>query len=275
MGHKGSNACLAGLLALTVGCSQPATLESDEPPSVGFDRVAGSDAVRGERLARVLGCVGCHGEDLAGRDWSDALGVLWTANLTRSAASLSDAEFEARMMTGRTPQRELHGMPSHIFTRLARADVAAVVAFVRSKPVTGEVHTEPTFGPELRKLMREGTLGSSAQDVAEHGREWPAFAGEGTRLGRYIVRATCTECHGMQLRGGEPEIEGQVKRPDLRLVASYDPEDFVALMRHGKAAGDRELGLMSEVARGRYAHLTDREIEAVRSYLVELARVDP
>ena len=69
--------------------------------------------------------------------------------------------------------------------------------------------------------------------------------------------------------------EGGNAPPDLRIVAAYDPQDFTALMRTGKAAGGREVGAMSEFARRRYASLTDSEIGAVRDYLVELARHDP
>jgi hypothetical protein len=41
-------------------------------------------------------------------------------------------------------------------------------------------------------------------------------------------------------------------------------------LRTGVAAGDREVSLMSEVARGRYSHLTDEEIEAIYQYLKRL-----
>ena len=42
-------------------------------------------------------------------------------------------------------------------------------------------------------------------------------------------------------------------------------------MRTGKAAGNREIGLMSTVARGRFSQLTDAEVAAVHGYLRALA----
>jgi hypothetical protein len=69
--------------------------------------------------------------------------------------------------------------------------------------------------------------------------------------------------------------EGGNAPPDLRIVASYDPQDFTALMRTGKTTSGREVGAMSEFAQRRYASFTDSEIDAVRDYLVELARHDP
>jgi hypothetical protein len=38
-------------------------------------------------------------------------------------------------------------------------------------------------------------------------------------------------------------------------------------MRTGIARADRELGLMSEVARSRFAQLTDEEVDALHAYL--------
>ena len=41
-------------------------------------------------------------------------------------------------------------------------------------------------------------------------------------------------------------------------------------MRTGVAIGDREVGLMSEVSRGRFTHFTEREQRAVHQYLRRL-----
>jgi hypothetical protein len=42
-------------------------------------------------------------------------------------------------------------------------------------------------------------------------------------------------------------------------------------MRTGKALGNRELSLMSRVARGRFSRFTDEEIRLLHSYLVNRA----
>lgn len=258
--------------ALLFACS-PSHGSVDETAPTTFERLSPDPLKHGARISAVLCCSGCHGKDYQGRDWSDEMGVLWTANLTRSAAQHSDAELEAMVRTGRRPDRELHGMPSHIFTQLAAGDLAAVFADIRSKPVGGAVHPDPTFGPQLKRMMADGTYTSSAQDVAAGDAEVPPDLGPDLALGRYIARATCAECHDSSLRGGESPFPGEPARPDLTvMVPAYEPEDFTALMRTGKAAGGREVGLMSEVARNRFSHLTPTEIEAVRGYIVALAK---
>lgn len=264
-------AILAALLASA--CTEPAP-EPPQPP-VQFDRLSADAVAQGKRLADVLGCVGCHGADLTGKDWSDpALGRLWTANLTRSVPLYSDAQLSAVIRGGARPDRELWDMPSHLFTHLSSQDMGALIAFLRSRPAAGAVHPPPTFEEPLRKKMADGTYSSSRAQVKKEGSLWPPDVGPGHELARYVVRATCAECHGLDLRGGKPDFGGQV-RPDLRIAAAYDLAAFKRLMRTGVAAGNRDLKLMSEVARSRYAHLTEAELDSLHRYLQRVAEVAP
>jgi len=79
--------------------------------------------------------------------------------------------------------------------------------------------------------------------------------------GAYLARTSCTECHGLDLRGSDPA-------PDLRIAAAYSLEAFRGLMRSGKALGNRELPLMSSVARERFTHFTDRELRELYAFLI-------
>lgn len=51
------------------------------------------------------------------------------------------------------------------------------------------------------------------------------------------------------------------------MTQAYDLEQFTHLLRTGKGAGERELQLMSPVAREAFVHLTDEEIAALHAYL--------
>jgi hypothetical protein len=55
--------------------------------------------------------------------------------------------------------------------------------------------------------------------------------------------------------------------PSLVVIAGYDEAAFTRLMRTGKALGDRELPMMSGVARGRFVHLTDIEVRELYAFL--------
>lgn len=260
---------IAALLIVLGACSRPEAVPA--PP--GFDRLAGDQVAHGKRLSQVLGCTGCHGADLAGRDWSDELGTLWTANVTWSAALHTDDELKAMVVTGSRPGgRELWDMPSHVFTKLNPDELDAIVAFIRSMPRAGEVHPAPKFGPLLLRKMKEGVYRSSADKVRLEGAHHSPEAGPGHAVARHIVRATCAECHKIDLKGGENEISGQ-QVPDIRLMAAgYSPADFDRLLTTGLASGGREVGLMSEVARGRFSQLTAHERAAIFAYLSELGK---
>jgi len=265
------------VLAITlaiVGCGRQQTREA--APAVEFQRVSAGDLQHGERLARVLGCIGCHGEGLTGEDWSEpGFGRLWTANLTRAVPRYNDDQLAQVIRGGRRPGgRDLWEMPSHLFTQLTSPEMNALIAFLRSIAPTGDDHGDPVFEEGARREVAAGTFTSSRSQVREDGSRWPPDAGPEHALGRYIVRATCAECHGLDLRGGRPNPQA-TPRPDLRMVAAYDPAQFTGLLRTGMAAGNREVGLMSQVARGRYRYFTDTEIAAVYFYLRRVAEVAP
>jgi mono/diheme cytochrome c family protein len=198
-------AAIASAILLLTACTRP---------PVGFDRLADDDVAHGERLARVLGCVGCHGNDLTGQNWSDELGVLWTANITQSAARYDNDQLKSMLVSGREPGgRALWDMPSHLFTKLNPDELDALVAYVRSRPVKGEIHPLPRHGPELVRKLKAGVYRSSAERVRQEGMEEGPAAGSDHELGRHIARATCAECHGIDLQGGPEPVTGKV-RPD-------------------------------------------------------------
>lgn len=269
----------AAIVIALAGCSQAPEAERDKPEATGplrFERVSGDPAEHGERLSAVLGCIGCHDLDLTGNDWSDELGTLWTANLTHSAQEFSHDELLAMITQGKRPDRHLLGMPSYLFTHLHPSDTDALIAYLQTLEPKGEVHPQPTISPELERQMDAGEMLDAPGDVARMRGVGPPDLGPDFAFGRFILRATCVDCHGIDLTGGKRAMEaGGNPPPDLRIVASYSKEDFARFMATGEAAGGRELPLMSAVARRRYSKFTDAERDAVHAYLAELALREP
>ena len=81
--------------------------------------------------------------------------------------------------------------------------------------------------------------------------------------GKYLAHTTCTECHGPELRGWG----GDDPAPSLIVASAYSPEAFERLMKTGQSLTGRDLGLMKEVALGRFSHFTSEEIGAIHAYL--------
>ena len=272
------------LLLAVVACSvrtssaqvEPSIDPSAAPMPYRFEVVSSDPVEHGARLSAVLGCVGCHTPDLTGEDWSEpGLGVLWTANLTRSAAAYSEDELATMIAEGKRPDRALMDMPSYLFSELHPDDLAALVIYLKSLPAKGVRHPDPTIGPKLAEDIASGDFKDSVQWVAEMKGKAPPDLGPEHAFARFLLRATCAECHGMDLQGSTEQLMDAPPRPTLRIVAAYSVEGFSTLMKTGRPIGDRELKLMGGVSRWRYSRLTDGEIKAVYDYLAELARLSP
>lgn len=262
-----------GLLLTACGRTSPPAEAPPMPPR--FDRVAGlTELQQGERLAYVLGCNGCHGRNLQGQPWEEDanLAISFSSNLTRALPDYSDALLIRAIRAGvRRDGSVLWGMPSEIFTELDPVDLAAVIAWLRTHPPAGVVHPRIVFGPQGRREVAAGNYKPTSMLVLEARGQGPVRFDAAHDRARYMIRATCAECHGLTITGrpGDGEERGT---PDLVIASGYTRADFHRLLRTGVAAGGRQVGLMSQVARNRFSHLTDAEVDAIYDYLAARAR---
>ncbi|HUG98219.1 MAG TPA: cytochrome c [Gammaproteobacteria bacterium] len=227
----------------------------------------------GERLATITGCRGCHRPDLSGGVFFDGgilLARVAAPNLSVVARDYTDEQLAHTIRYGVRPDgRAMVGMPSAMFYHLTDADLAAIIAYVRSVPEVEKSLPKTRVGPMGRLGLLTGDYPLDAEEIASLGpRRAPVAGGEAMAPGRYVAQIACTECHGMDLRGHD------VFTPSLAIAAAYDDEQFRHFMRTGEALGGRELGLMSSVARNRFAHLTDDEVGALHQYLRSLGDAD-
>jgi mono/diheme cytochrome c family protein len=262
---------------LLAGCgeraAQPENAAAAAPPPLQFAQESPDPLRHGERIARVLGCRGCHGDDMTGHEWVEDPdeAVLFTSNLRRAVPLYSDAALERAIRGGvRLDGSPLWAMPSELFTDLSAPDMAALIRYLRAQPPTGEMHPRPVFGPSGRREIASGEWKSAPDEVRLGRGRGPAAVPGGHDWARYMIRATCSECHGLDLRGRQ-EAEGPRGPPDLAVVAGYSRDQFRHLMRTGLPPGGRDLGLMARVSRGRFAFLTQPEVDAIYDYLVARA----
>lgn len=222
------------------------------------------DLREGGRLVRVLGCASCHGADLAGAVISDEphLARIVAPNLTRRVPGYTDAELARAIRHGVGREGEgLWAMPASAFIHLGDDDLAAVIAFLRRLPARDGVEASTRFGLLGRWRVATGDLRPPAATV-DHGITRLARAGDDVASrGRYLAHVACGECHGGALEGG---LDGRA--PPLAIGAAYTGEAFRQLLRTGRTPGDRDLYLMDDAARERFAVLTDEEIDALHAY---------
>jgi len=264
-------------VASLTACNQSKRDEEAKPPVVPaaltFDGANGDQAAilaHGERLSHVLGCRGCHTATLEGQWFNDddpSLGKLYASNLTRVIPTLTDAQLEALLRTGKHPTRgDLWVMPSEVFQRLSDADMKALIAHLRTVKPSGKPTPPPALSDKAKGMVAKGELKPTAYYVAEYRTKVPVDLGGRYALGRYIAGATCAECHGADLTG-VPDFEPGVSTPDLDIAASYSDAELTTLLTTGKGKGKPDLGLMTLVGKGHFAYLTPNERAAVIAYL--------
>ena len=220
--------------------------------------------VEGERLARVFGCAdGCHGDKMQGAVvFEHPLNGRFTApNLTQLVQNRTVDEIEAVLRQGIKPDGgSVFVMPSAALAAMTDRDFSAIYSYLRNAPYqTGQPEPQD-HGILTRYRMVTGALPAEAERrITQPWRE--TFRDNEMRLGEYLASVACAQCHGLDLEG----VEGGA--PSLRKVVEYDRFEFGRLLEAGAGMGEREVGLMSEVARKRFRHLTEEEVEALYAYL--------
>lgn len=230
----------------------------------------------GAHLAVTRGCTSCHGAKLEGARFYEQPGVVRAvaSNLATLARRVDAATLEAAIRHGIGHDgRALYSMPSYNFVRMSDADVAALIAYLRSVPPVEVPLPTPYLGWKTRWALARGEDGAIPAFLNQvPALEFQQDPDPAVRAGEYLAMTSCNECHGFGLRGDSPFDAGNPDAPpDLVIAAAYDPNDFRTLMRTGRAAGNRELRMMSGVARARYAHWTDDEIAALHRFFQAMA----
>lgn len=229
----------------------------------------------GRYIAQTRGCFGCHGQDLEGRAFTDEWP--WVAravapNLAAHARLHDDATLEAAIRHGiGRDGRALWSMPSYNWVHLSDEDLAALLAFLRSAPVEKQALPDPALGWRARWLLATG----EETHMADWALDVPPLAVDAATSpllarGEYVAMTTCNECHGLDLRGDLYEASGT---PDLAIVGAYSEEAFRILMKTGTGLGGREdLGLMTVVAKDRFAYFTEADLSALYAFLSRLGQ---
>ena len=268
----GAIVAMAALLAVvTFAVSEARFRDVERPPPFTAEIPSDTASIaRGERIARTRGCFGCHGQKLEGKDFSDQWDWVERGiapNLALVARNHSPAALEAAIRHGiDTDGRATYSMPSYNWVHLTDDEVAELIAFLRSAPVTEIDLPSPRLGWPARWRIAFGgeptgpELVKQVPPLKHADSEDPAM-----RRGERLAMTMCNECHGFDLRGAA--VAGP-PTPDLAMIAGYPLEDFTRLMRECVAMGGRrDLGLMSLVCPDRFYALTNDEIADLHSFL--------
>ncbi|MCE7986311.1 MAG: cytochrome C [Caldilinea sp. CFX5] len=237
-----------------------------------------TDAIaRGEHLANYVSvCVDCHGANLEGGIVVDdpALGRIVAPNLTTGqggvGGQLSDADMVRVLRYGILPDgRSAQVMPSDDYQHLSDADLAAIIAYVRSVPPQDSNLPVNELRPLGRTLLALGQLPIIMAERVDATLEHPAAVEERVSLeyGQYLGRiAGCTGCHGPGLSGGPipaapPDWPQAANLTPSGDVGQWTEADFINTIRTGVNPAGKTL--VEEMPWFRYRSMTDEELKAL------------
>lgn len=237
---------------------------------------------RGEHLARIGGCVGCHGEDLGGGtpESFGPIGVMSPPNLTAGRGGVggnyTDGELARAIAQGIGDDgRTLRIMPSYEYNWWPQEDLAAIVSYVRSRPAVDREPPVTEIALMGRVLSQFGIMDLISAELIDHGAPPPDVPEpEPTaRYGAFLVRG-CVGCHGETLAGGPiPGAPADIPvpanlTPHETGLAAWTREDFEHLIDTRRRPDGRELDPFMPVAALQAMYPVERE--AVWAYLRSL-----
>jgi tryptophan-rich sensory protein/cytochrome c553 len=237
---------------------------------------------RGEHLVRfVSGCADCHGANLGGNLFVDEPGFakIYAPNLTAgqggAASVYSDADWERALRKGIGHEGRALApmMPSEAAQHFSDADLAAIVAYIRSVPPIDGATPKPNYALVAKMLIGAGVLPLSPDLVVKVKRLEPSpEIGVTTEYGHYLANiAGCTTCHGANLTGAEHPAHPGLQTPNLSSgnAASWSLEEFQRTLRTGRTPEGKDLSL-ELMPWAMYAGMTDDEMEAMWLWLESL-----
>jgi mono/diheme cytochrome c family protein len=262
--------------ASLLACNRPSTEEDGlqaVPSAVSFEGADYKDEAaklaHGKRIARVLDCTGCHGDNLQGQNVTaddPAYGDMNAPNLTLTMAKYSDADFEKLLRHG-VPKdgRDFFFMPPESYQFLSPEDFAALLAFVRSFKPSGTQLPPIRKGKGFLEEIKEGEISPAAAQVVRYRNNPPPDLGPNYERGRQLARMTCTGCHNSALEG-YPGFT-----PDLDIAGTYNKAELAELLTSGKGKSKPDLKLMTQIAKYSFSQLTQGEREAIVDYILARA----
>ena len=226
-----------------------------------------AEIAEGKRIATLAGCMHCHGDKLQGGLVDDIPNLvrLVAPNISVVLPDYSNAQLATVLRKGVKPDgKSVMFMPSEMYRHLADEDLARLIAFLRTMPVTPEGVQEKTEVRVVgRVLLALGQFKPAAASIPTFPAAIRAFdANDVVSRGQHLTMTFCSECHGQNLEGFEP-----IAAPPLNVVKGYSLEQFARLLRDGVPPGDRHLKLMGPTSQVRFSNFTSDEVAAVHAYL--------
>jgi mono/diheme cytochrome c family protein len=278
---KWTGISLVGLVALTAavvyGLSEYKLTRTytDKVPltaiSVPHDAIS---VAEGKRLVGVYHCGSCHGKNYAGQHFLNIPNVarIVASNLTTKIPAYSDSEL-ARVIRHAVKRDGSNAwmFASGMYTPVTDADMGKMISYLRTLKPVADTDTlgENSFGPIGRGIILAGQFPIMAEAI-DH-KNIPNLGQDTTLVGRgkYLTMTACSGCHGGP--GLQGSTDEHMPAPALIIATAYKPAAFRHFLQTGEGGlTKKDCGIMSIMCREHFKDLTDRESDAIFTYLQTL-----
>jgi cytochrome c553 len=250
-------------LAIVYGSSEWILRRRHDVPLSPLRPPAPADPLRGEHMARIVGCwAGCHGErGEGGADTVEGIHRNTAPTLSEVLPLYSDEELARLVRYGvKRNGRSAAGMNAGVLWPLGDQDLADIFAHLRRQPASPPVPRSHELTIRGRIALVTGDWKLAADQVDPLAPRWGEMPlSTPFARGRYLASIVCSECHGADFKGSR--LEGG---PSLAILAIYGPEDFRRLLRTGKPIGGRDIPKMNWMPD---VDFTDAEIDELYAFL--------
>jgi mono/diheme cytochrome c family protein len=235
-----------------------------------------SSLERGQHLATISSCSGCHGSKYEGKAIVDeaTIGYIPAPNLTPNgpAADYTDEDWAGAIRQGVAKNgRVLVIMPSFHYAKYGDDDLANLINYFKSLAPAGKKLDQ-------RQIQFPGTIifgilafDSWSVNQIDHtsvgGRKAPKME-DTAEYGEYLFNITsCGSCHGENLTGNSPDSDGP-QGPNITLggnLGNWTFEEFALALRAGQTPDKRQLN--NEMPWPQYSIMSDVEVGAIWAYI--------
>ena len=250
-----------------------------QPVALGSDAAA---LQRGKYLFSSRGCMDCHGANGAGKVFVDNGKDLRIKgpNITTGAggvvAGYQPVDWVRTIRHGVTPAgRPLMIMPSEDYNRLTDADLAALVAYVKTLPPATGTGAEVVLPLPARVLYGFGAIQDAAAKI-DHALPPATAVAEGVNVqhGAYVANM-CLGCHNPHLTGGRipggppdwPPAANLTPVANSGMKAYAQPEALMKMFKTGVRADGSKIQVMPFDS---LRELNETDVRALHLYLRSL-----
>lgn len=277
---------LGGLLVVFIAVIQ-VKFKSQQNERISFTPEAitipddSESLAEGRRLVQLKGCYDCHGTDLTGRLFADAgpVGRYVGSNLTPAGvtADYEDVDWIRAIRYGLNPEgRKLVFMPSAEYAQLSNEDLGKIIAYLKSVPSAKSENPLLEIGPMAKVLYLAGKfpLMFQAELIDRNLKPVESIAPDtSVKYGAYLA-ASCTGCHGMDMKGGPipgvpPEWPPAADLTSTGTARSWSKADFEKVIRTGVKPNGRTIN-PAFMPWTSFAAMNDMEMTAIYNYIQSL-----